>query len=344
MLSKNASKSAVVRTINGFMSPVGSGMLGSGPSHSVPEPETYSTPWSVVGVITDSGPYGEANYNNSNYFVWVQSNASTFNASAGADTLPISLFNASAGADFRGTSVNPVLTAFNPAEAIKQTHTLAVGTMVTLVPVYMDVPQPDANGNPNGAAELVRWSIAGVSTGPQPFVVAAYGPAVSGTVLPYCICNAPGSTANVSVGVNTTHSIGDVINASSISSVTNPGSPLLDNMNKSIGWFEGNYGPTFVTACRPNGGGINGSAGVLCTLTYDVYNEDNTVKLSSNLSRLEPQQFGMTITAANGSNACLCRYTNAGILQLVRPFETTGSTLCNTSGGSMSSPDIMGGL
>src|ERR1035437_9547595 len=136
MLPYNAKKSAMIRQLNAAAGPVGPGMLQSGMSHSIMEQDNYGTPYPMLGVVTNTGPYGEEpDYTDSRYWVQLQNNYLTPNAKTGSD-VAMNLQNSSSGTDFRGTTVQAIIVASNPSEVADQTHSLTVGTQVQLLPVY----------------------------------------------------------------------------------------------------------------------------------------------------------------------------------------------------------------
>lgn len=327
MLSNNASKAAQIRAINGTMAPAGDGMLGSGPSRSFMPTDDYATPYPVVGVITNTGPYGgEPDYTDSRYWVQLQYNYVSYDQSNGSN-VAMNLQNASAGADIQLKTVQQIVIATNPQDVKNQSHSLAVGTEVTLLPVYLDAPN-----NVNSIPQL-RWIIAN-SSNTQCFKVASLPSPISGVVPPWVVANTQSNgstgTQNVSVGVIQAHSVGDTFYALSVGQLLVGGTPLLDNMNKSIGWMEcGSMGSYFTVSLTQNGGS-QGSAGTLCSYTYDVYERTGTTKLIGTLAPEKSRSVATTVTtpAAGGTIKGSAYLNSSGVWVLREANEIFGEVSC----------------
>jgi hypothetical protein len=166
------------------------------------------------------------------------------------------------------------------------------------------------------------------------YKVASLPAAVSGVVPPYVIANTYSNTstgtANVSVGVVIAHSVGDVFLAAPIQSIMNSGSPLMDASNKSIGMIEfGTYG-TYFTCSLTQNGGSQGSAGSLCTYTYDMYERTGTTKLASMLSVEKSRAVATTVTtpASGGMVKGVGYLSNAGAWVVREADEIFGEVSC----------------
>jgi hypothetical protein len=301
----------------------GSGIQAAGRTWSVPNAAVGSN-LNILATITNTGPLGtEPDYQDYRYWVTVQQN----NISSGSATV---------GAEWnlgpRYINGNQsTMSVVNPAEYKPNSnnsagsHGLPVGLLVTLAPVYMD--QSDGIAMP-----LVRWEI--MPVGPQCFKVSSLPAAISGTVPPYAVCNSYSNTstgsANVSVGVVVAHSPGDVLYANPVGSIMNSGTPLLDNMNKSIGWMEvGTYGTIFPVSLKQNGGS-QGSAGSVCTYTYDVYEPSGTTKLIGTLSPDKIRLIATTVItpAAGGTTKGTAYLSNAGVWKLREADESFSEVPC----------------
>ncbi len=288
---------------------------------------------SALGIIVNNGPYGtEGNFNSPNTQYWVQlvtnSIQSGINSAAGNE---LNLTTAGTTWDNDGNQITTIVPAYYLPDEVSGNRTLPIGQPVEMIAMSID-NAADANANP-----LVRWFILGGTTAVQQ--VKVFGiPAMIGTQVPPYVIARPitatgigGPSSNMSVGIMQAHALNDTFMCQTVPPIINAADLVLyDNFNKAVGVMEiGTYGTAFTTACRHNGG-ANGSANVLCTLTYDLYDPLNNTVLALNLTRKKPQAFGYAVTPASGVDACLAKLDNFGNWVLIEPYETTGSLACAT--------------
>jgi hypothetical protein len=282
----------------------------------------------IPAVIVNSGPNGEADFNDERYWVSFScvtngmtnnGTLSTSNNSPMSDHLQVQPFN-------KSSSFHYVVPACNFAERNLGGHALNTDGSTAVI---ITLAEPDL-----GYPTRVRYGFTQGGSGLTQFIVTGLPNMSGGVVLPYVFgqtySNVSQGSMNIAIGVMQAHDVGDIIEALPIGQITNSGTPLQyqtsNGATGTVTWSEGNYGLIFEAGCNQSGG-TNASGGTIPnTLTYIPTTKAGvpltTTPQSPNFPRATPY---FTVTAAT---ICRAFLSNAGAWVIESVGEQTGAAPC----------------